>query len=142
MLSAPRKVAIHCYGCSATVPVDPRWVGEGVRIAGWSTDRGRTYCPTCAAARGLAAPWSAPPAVSTRAVRRRRLRPERSRADADDRGAERLARGYDGDHRCVLLRGGRTRRWRHVAASHASLAARARLGALGAVSGDVSAVTV
>jgi hypothetical protein len=46
-------VRIHCYGCARTVLVDEGASARGLAIAGWSLSKGETYCPQCAAARGL-----------------------------------------------------------------------------------------
>ncbi len=46
-------VRIHCYGCARTVLVDEGASARGLAIAGWSLSKGETYCPECAAARGL-----------------------------------------------------------------------------------------
>lgn len=46
-------VRIHCYGCIHTVLVDEGASSRGLTIAGWSLSKGETYCPQCAATRGL-----------------------------------------------------------------------------------------
>ena len=51
------KVRIHCYGCSATVAVDPGWAAEGLRAARWATDHGQTFCAACAERAALPDPW-------------------------------------------------------------------------------------
>ncbi len=46
-------VRIHCYGCSNTVSVDEGAMAGGLQRAAWALSHGETYCPSCAAARGL-----------------------------------------------------------------------------------------
>ncbi len=45
------RVQIHCYGCSATTTVAESRMADDLRLAGWTVDRGQTYCHTCAARR-------------------------------------------------------------------------------------------
>lgn len=49
----------HCYGCGETAPVRPEHMADDLRAGRWATEAGKTYCPTCAAERGLAPPSSA-----------------------------------------------------------------------------------
>jgi uncharacterized protein DUF6159 len=48
-------VRIHCYGCSTTVSVEERAAAQGLQTAGWAVAHGQTFCPACAAQRGLPA---------------------------------------------------------------------------------------
>ncbi|MHB8491707.1 MAG: CPBP family glutamic-type intramembrane protease [Solirubrobacteraceae bacterium] len=47
------QVRIHCYDCPSTVSVSDQQMAGEVRRAGWGVASGATYCPTCAAKRGL-----------------------------------------------------------------------------------------
>ena len=47
-------VGIHCYGCEQRVLVEEDTSARGLALAGWALDAGQTFCPACAAARGLA----------------------------------------------------------------------------------------
>ena len=47
------NVRIYCYGCAHTVSVEETSMSDGLRMAGWAVERGQTFCPSCAAARGL-----------------------------------------------------------------------------------------
>ncbi|HWX51794.1 MAG TPA: hypothetical protein VNY34_00795, partial [Solirubrobacteraceae bacterium] len=46
-------VRIHCYGCSTTVSVEEQAAAQGLQTAGWAVAHGQTFCPACAAQRGL-----------------------------------------------------------------------------------------
>ncbi len=56
-------VRIHCYGCAHTIRVADSEMSRGLHMAGWALSAGETYCPSCAAARGLA-PAPNQPAVA------------------------------------------------------------------------------
>jgi hypothetical protein len=62
-------VRIHCWSCAQSVQVDEQDAAGGLVAAGWVLSHGETYCPDCAAARGLAgavapAGQSSPPDTS------------------------------------------------------------------------------
>ncbi len=46
---------IHCYGCEQSVLVEEDATAHGLALAGWALNAGETFCPACAAQRGLAA---------------------------------------------------------------------------------------
>jgi hypothetical protein len=48
-------VRIHCWSCARSVEVDEHDTAAGLAASGWALSHGETYCPQCAAARGLAA---------------------------------------------------------------------------------------
>lgn len=48
-------VRVHCWSCARSVQVDEDDTRAGLDGAGWMLDRGETYCPQCARARGLTA---------------------------------------------------------------------------------------
>ena len=48
-------IGVHCYGCEQSVLVEEHETARGLALAGWAIDSGMTYCPACAAARGLSA---------------------------------------------------------------------------------------
>ncbi len=47
------RVRIHCYGCARTIRVADGEMSRGLHMAGWALSAGETYCPSCAAVRGL-----------------------------------------------------------------------------------------
>jgi hypothetical protein len=52
-------VRIHCWSCARSVEVEQDDMAGGLAASGWALSHGETYCPQCAAARGLSAPDSA-----------------------------------------------------------------------------------
>lgn len=46
-------VEVPCTGCGTRAPVEGESIDEDLHAAGWSISHGQTYCPVCAAARGL-----------------------------------------------------------------------------------------
>ena len=56
-------VRIHCWSCARSIEVEQGDPNGGLAAGGWALSKGETYCPGCAAARGLApASGSAPEA--------------------------------------------------------------------------------
>lgn len=48
-------VRIHCWSCARSTEVEQGDPAGGLAAAGWALSKGETYCPQCAAARGLLA---------------------------------------------------------------------------------------
>src|SRR5438270_508553 len=48
-------VRIHCWSCARSVEVEQGDPAAGLATRGWALSKGETYCPQCAAARGLVA---------------------------------------------------------------------------------------
>jgi hypothetical protein len=45
----PHTVRMHCYACGTTTEVRSDRIAADLDAAGWVSDRGRTFCPECAA---------------------------------------------------------------------------------------------
>jgi hypothetical protein len=50
---------IHCWSCARSVEVDQVDPASGLATAGWALSKGETYCPHCAAERGMLGPQAA-----------------------------------------------------------------------------------
>jgi Family of unknown function (DUF6159) len=48
-------VRIHCWSCARGIEVEQGDPAGGLAASGWALSKGETYCPQCAAARGLSA---------------------------------------------------------------------------------------
>ncbi len=48
------RVRIHCWSCARSIEADQEDPGRALASGGWALWKGETYCPQCAAARGMA----------------------------------------------------------------------------------------
>lgn len=53
-------VRVHCWNCARSIEVEQGDPSGGLARAGWALSKGETYCPRCAAERGIAANATVP----------------------------------------------------------------------------------
>jgi hypothetical protein len=53
-------VRIHCWSCARSIEVEQEEPNAGLAASGWALSKGETYCPQCAAERGLSVTRATP----------------------------------------------------------------------------------